>query len=229
MSRAPAPIRTRLWVALAATAVTASACGATPTASDGSVAVVSTPAPAAGELQGAPLANPLIIEGLVADQVFSTSDGSETTLADLSQGHLLLVYFGYTHCPDICPTTLASLAIAFQQLPPDVVADVRVAFVTADPERDTSPVMADYLSHFDGGQDGVFLGLTAPLAETQAVGAALGVPLSDPVVDADGTVYVDHGAQVIGFVQGRADTLWLGSTSSATYVHDLAMLDGQLR
>jgi len=215
---------------LAIALLTVTACGQVSEPTEGQApAVLSTSAGAADEMQGAPLAQPLVLAGPVADQVFQTSDGGTTTLGELGQGHLLLLYFGYTNCPDVCPTTLATISIALSQLPADVVADVRVAMVTADPERDTPAVLADYLSHFDGGNDAAFVGLHAPLAEVHALGSALDVPLSAPVVTDDGTVIVDHGAQVIGFVDGRADTLWLGSTSSATYAHDLTLLDRQLR
>jgi protein SCO1/2 len=63
------------------------------------------------------------------------------------KGHPFLVFFGFTHCPDICPTTLFDVSEIFRALGPD--AKVRALFVTVDPERDTPAVMKDYLSSFD--------------------------------------------------------------------------------
>ncbi len=62
-------------------------------------------------------------------------------------GQLLLVYFGYTSCPDICPGTLAGIKLALHKIGPDA-SKVAVAMATVDPERDTGPVLTDYLSHF---------------------------------------------------------------------------------
>ncbi len=74
-----------------------------------------------------------------------TAEGKTITDSDL-KGHPFLVYFGYTHCPDVCPTTLAQLSDMLRRLPDK---PVRVLFVTVDPERDTPAVMGDYVSSFD--------------------------------------------------------------------------------
>lgn len=63
-------------------------------------------------------------------------------------GRVALLYFGYTHCPDICPGTLAAIAVALRDLPADVRDAVDVVFVTVDPARDTVPVLRDYVSLF---------------------------------------------------------------------------------
>ncbi|HLT15561.1 MAG TPA: SCO family protein [Acidimicrobiales bacterium] len=63
-------------------------------------------------------------------------------------GELLLVYFGYTSCPDICPTTMADIRVALESMPPELAERVAVAMVTVDPERDTDEVLTGYLEHF---------------------------------------------------------------------------------
>ena len=63
-------------------------------------------------------------------------------------GHLYLLYFGYTSCPDICPTTMSDLSVALNDLPPDLAKKVTVGMVTVDPDRDTPEVLAGYLGHF---------------------------------------------------------------------------------
>jgi len=64
------------------------------------------------------------------------------------KGHPFLVFFGFTHCPDVCPTTLFEVSEIFRALGPEA-KDVRALFITVDPERDTPAVLKDYLSSFD--------------------------------------------------------------------------------
>ena len=73
-----------------------------------------------------------------------TADGKPVTAADF-RGKVVALYFGYTHCPDVCPTTLANLTDMLGRVGSP---DVRVLFVTVDPERDTDAVMADYARAF---------------------------------------------------------------------------------
>jgi protein SCO1/2 len=73
-------------------------------------------------------------------------DGRTFTDKDL-KGEPTLMFFGYTHCPDVCPTTLFDMSETFKKLGTD--AKIRGVFVTVDPERDTPAVMKDYLSNFD--------------------------------------------------------------------------------
>jgi protein SCO1/2 len=74
------------------------------------------------------------------------SDGKQVTQADY-RGRVVLLYLGYTFCPDVCPTTLSNLADALEQLGTEASA-VRVLFVTVDPARDTLPVLAEYAANF---------------------------------------------------------------------------------
>jgi|ERR1041385_5630473 protein SCO1/2 len=74
-------------------------------------------------------------------------DGKPISDQDM-RGEPLLVFFGYTHCPDVCPTTLFEISEVLRVLGPDA-GRVRALYITVDPERDTSAVMKDYLSSFD--------------------------------------------------------------------------------
>ncbi len=80
---------------------------------------------------------------------FSLTDQNGRTVTDRDfKGHPFLVFFGFTHCPDVCPTTLFDVSEVLRALGPD--ADrVRAAFITVDPERDTAAALKDYLSSFD--------------------------------------------------------------------------------
>ncbi|HEY1996392.1 SCO family protein [Paraburkholderia sp.] len=81
---------------------------------------------------------------------FSLPDtsGKTRTLADY-KGKVVVLFFGYTHCPDVCPTTMAELSQALQELGPEDAKRVQVLFVTVDPERDTAALMAQYVPAFN--------------------------------------------------------------------------------
>lgn len=156
--------------------------------------------------------------------MFRSSQGGSTTLASLQARHLMLLYFGYTHCPDVCPTTMADLAAALRQLPNAVQARTQVVFITSDPARDTPAVMQDWLSHFDPTLVLPFVGLTAGITQIDAVAKSVGVPLQPPVTEPNGTITVEHGAQTLAFVGGRADVLWTAGTTPGDYAHDIMSL-----
>ena len=96
------------------------------------------------------------ITGVMPDLKFTmqrANDGNPVTAADY-RGKIALVYFGYTQCPDICPTTLANLAETLRRLGPKA-KDVRVLFVTVDPDRDTLPIVKAYVNAFAPEMDGL--------------------------------------------------------------------------
>ena len=136
----------------------------------------------------------------------------------------MLVYFGYTHCPDVCPTTMADVGTALRELPAQIQQATQVVFVTSDPARDTAPVLRAWLANFDAGLARRFVGLTASLAQIDRVATSVGVPLAPPVTHPDGTVSVEHGAQTLAFVRNQASVLWLAGTTAAEYAHDITAL-----
>ena len=80
---------------------------------------------------------------------FRLSDQNGNTISDQSlKGHPTLVFFGFTHCPEVCPTALADISAIMDTLGPDA-AKLNAVFVTVDPERDTPAVLKDYLSSFN--------------------------------------------------------------------------------
>ncbi|NIK89727.1 protein SCO1/2 [Rhizomicrobium palustre] len=96
------------------------------------------------------------VSGAVPDLSFSmqrASDGAMVT-GESYRGKVVLVYFGYTHCPDVCPTTLSDLADALSKLGPEA-AKVRVLFVSVDPERDTLELLKGYARSFGPQVDGL--------------------------------------------------------------------------
>jgi protein SCO1/2 len=100
-----------------------------------------------------------------------------------------LVFTGFTHCPDLCPTTLAFLASLRSQIPG---RNLRIVFVSVDPERDTPEAIASYLAHFGPG----FVGVTGASAEIERFTKALGVAqVRNPGVGGEYTV--DHSAALV--------------------------------
>lgn len=108
------------------------------------------------------------------------------------QGHWTFLFFGYTHCPDVCPTTLSVLNGVAQRLA-DTGAGMRFAFVTVDPQRDTPEVLASFVTYFNGD----FIGVTGAESAIEQLTRQLGV-LSVRVDNADGAdgYLVDHTASV---------------------------------
>ena len=106
------------------------------------------------------------------------------------RGKAVVMFFGFTHCPDVCPTTLADMAQAMRQLGAD--ADrVQVLFVTVDPERDTQEALARYVTAFDPR----FLGLRGDLEATRTVAKEFKVYFEKRPGAAPGAYTVDHSAQ----------------------------------
>ncbi len=99
------------------------------------------------------------------DFELTASDGRPFRLSD-ADGQVRLVFFGFTHCPDVCPLTLSKLSAGLRQLGP-AAEEVRVVFISVDPERDTPERLADYVAGFHER----ILGVTGDLASLEAVAA----------------------------------------------------------
>ncbi|WP_322751101.1 MULTISPECIES: SCO family protein [unclassified Frankia] len=147
--------------------------------------------------------------------------GAPFDLRSRTAGKVTLVFFGYTHCPDVCPTTMADIAAALNVVPTAVRAQVATVFVTTDPDRDTGGVLGQWLNQFDPS----FMGVRGTLTQVHAQADALGIPLEEPVRQPNGSYTVTHGTQVIAFTKNdKATVLYLAGTQVADYVHDLPVL-----
>ncbi|CCH87383.1 Electron transport protein [Modestobacter italicus] len=122
-----------------------------------------------------------------ARPAFTLTDqtGSAFDFAARTAGQPTLLFFGYANCPDVCPTTMADVAIALRSTPADVAARTQVVFVTTDPARDTADFLGEYLARFDEGLPNRFIGLTGTQTEVEAAQTAAGVPLAEN----DGTMH----------------------------------------
>jgi protein SCO1/2 len=161
------------------------------------------------------------VSGHLPDLDFRLTDdnGKAVTGADF-KGKVTLMYFGYTHCPDVCPTTLSDLAGAVRLLGPDA-ARVQVLFVTVDPARDTPELLAQYVPAFHPG----FLGLRGDGNETAKVTKDFKIYAQQRPGSQPGTYTVDHSAQTLVFdTDGRLRLIWPYGIESAKMASDIRIL-----
>ncbi|MCF6522125.1 SCO family protein [Streptomyces sp. JJ36] len=129
------------------------------------------------------------------DLTLTDTTGEEYDLLEETAGHPTLLYFGYTHCPDVCPLTMSNIALAKSQLSKAEQRKLRVVFVTSDPERDTPERLGKWLRMHDPD----FTGLTGDFATIQAGARSVGVHIEPSYEKKNGDVVSTHGAQVLAF------------------------------
>jgi protein SCO1/2 len=203
-------------IMLAATGCTAAVTMPTSGTATGAPIIIdssSQSSPFNGILLGKPFAKP---EFSLTDAAGQPYDFDQQT-----DGKLTLLYFGYTHCPDVCPTTMADIAAALRALPAIEHSKISVVFVSTDPTRDTPAVLRTWLDQFNPA----FIGLTGSFATIQHAASALGIPVSPPTTSADGDYTVTHGAEVLTFTtDDEAHVLFTAGTTVGQYDHDLPLL-----
>jgi protein SCO1/2 len=133
----------------------------------------------------------------VVDLAMTDQDGKATRISDLA-GAPTLLFFGFTHCPDVCPTTLQKLALIKSSRAKELEG-LRIAFVSVDGERDTPAVMKEYLKRFPAE----FVGLSAPSEQVRTLALGLSAPFfKDP--PRDGEYAVQHSSRLFALdKQGR--------------------------
>lgn len=165
------------------------------------------------------------MQGHLPDLKFSmTNDLGQPVTAASYRGKVVLLYFGYTHCPDVCPLTLVHLHTLLQKMG-KAADDVRVLFVTVDPARDTVSVLHQYVTAFDprivgltGTQDAI-----AQLAKRYRAFYQSEAPRAKM-----GDYEVTHSSAIYVFdQQGRARLLATPGSSNDEILHDLDILVGQ--
>lgn len=107
------------------------------------------------------------------------------------QGRWHILFFGFTACPDICPTTLSDMRRLFGQLPSDTRERLQLVLITADPERDTPQQLKTYLDYYRAG----FSGLTGEMEQLQQLSRALGLPFV-PANETQGDYSVSHSGNL---------------------------------
>jgi protein SCO1/2 len=150
------------------------------------------------------------------------TDGDDFLLtAELDEAKLSLVYLGYTHCPDICPTHMADIAAALRDTPEEIAGDVEVVFITTDPERDSPEVIDRWLANFDDD----FVGLTGDQATLDALQISLGLELPRREDIGEGNYTVGHAAFVMAFTpDGIAHLVYPLGLTHAEWTQDIVAL-----
>jgi len=151
------------------------------------------------------------------DFVLTADDGQPVTGASF-RGRTTLVYFGYTHCPDVCPETMARLMQVVAKLGADA-QKMRILFISVDPARDTPQALHAYVGAFDAQHA---LGLTGTDAQIESLARRYRVAYRMEKRDADGNYEVTHSSAVYVFdAQGHARLLATDHDTADAIAHDL--------
>ena len=187
-----------------------------------------TPPPQAATAQAATVPAPAFtntdVTGLGYARDFALKDfnGKPRSMADF-KGKAVVIFFGYTQCPDICPTTMHDLGEVMKQLGPS--ADkVQVLFITVDPERDTAQLLSQYVPAFDKR----FLGLTGTLPEIDKTAKDFHVYYQKVEGKTKDSYSMDHTAGLYIYDPEGRIRVFAGNTAPMdSIVHDLKILLGQ--
>jgi protein SCO1/2 len=159
----------------------------------------------------------------VADFTLTRADTGQSVALSSLRGKVVVLYFGYTFCPDVCPMTLAKLAQA-RGLLGDQASDLQVAMVTVDPERDTPSVLTRYVTNFDPS----FLGLIGTPEQLAPATTALGIYVKRNEGTAATGYLVDHTAHAMVIDrQGYLRLVMPPTLEGPTMANDLRVVLGQ--
>lgn len=160
----------------------------------------------------------------VPDTPLTDTSGAPYSLASDTDKRLTLVFFGYTHCPDICQVVMASLASAMTRIDEAEREQVDVVFVTTDPARDDPETLRTYLDRFDP----TFIGLTGELETIVEIGKPLAVAVEKGERLPSGGYEVTHGTQVTAIDHAdKVPVLWTQGTSASEFAADISTLLGE--
>ena len=196
------------------------ACGGDPQVDQGDAdnpgGVIVSDGEGGGPYAGAEPAKPYTMP----DVTLTDTNGDDFNLRRDTGSPVTLFFFGYTHCPDVCPLVMNDVTAAILQLPDDVQAETQMVFVTTDPARDTPDVLREYLDHYDPD----FVGLTGDLGDVIKASDAMSVAIEGKHQLPSGGYDVGHGAQVIGFHGDQAPVIWTQGTPVDDMVSDIEKL-----
>lgn len=154
--------------------------------------------------------------------VLTDTSGTSFDFLARTRGYVTLLFFGYTHCPDMCPLQMHMIAEALKQVSPASAKQFKVVFVTTDPARDTAQVLRTYLDGFDK----TFIGLTGNEAAIDAAQTAAHLPVAKKsAVRPNGSYDVGHAAFVVAYSKdGFAHVIYPIGVKLEDWIHDLPEL-----
>jgi protein SCO1/2 len=138
-----------------------------------------------------------------------------------TQGYVTLLFFGYTQCPDECPLHMSNVAMALRKLPAAVQDQIKLVFVTTDPDRDEPRLLNAWLRHFDNR----FIGLTGSEVAIEGAQRAAGLPIAKKTARAGDTYAVGHANVVLAYSKdNRAHLMYPGGITQQDWIRDLPRL-----
>jgi len=152
--------------------------------------------------------------------VLTATDGRPWDFDRESRGFVTLLYFGYTHCPDVCPVHMANIAAALHEIPFDLASKVKVVFVTVDPDRDSTAQLRRWLDNFDPG----FVGLRGATVAVTRIEQALGLAPATAERAPGGEYIVGHPAAVLAVVGDSVRVAYPFGTRQIDWARDLPKL-----
>ncbi|MGN6652891.1 SCO family protein [Trinickia sp.] len=160
------------------------------------------------------------VTGHLPDLAFTlTEDSGQSVTGSAFRGNTTLVYFGYTHCPDVCPETMARLMQVLAKLPAADAKQVRILFISVDPARDTPQALHEYVTAFDAEH---IRGLTGTDAQVESLAKRYRVAYQMEKRDPNGSYEVTHSSAVYIFDgKGHARLLATDSDTPDAIAHDL--------
>lgn len=191
----------------------AASCNAGVKEKPGSTTIATDATPYRGNVINTPLAKP--------GAVLTDTSGQPFDVRKETDGYVTLVYVGYTHCPDACPTYMATIASALGRLPGNIRSRIKVLFVTDDPDRDTPAVMRTWLDLFDK----TFIGLTGNPEALAKTLETLDVQPGQATDLGNSDYSVRHAAYVIAYTQDNlAHLRYLSQATVSDWISNLATL-----
>ncbi len=170
----------------------------------------------AGYLGGSSLPEPYSMP----EVSLTDTSGRPYNLSTTPSKPVTLLFFGYTHCPDVCIAVLSDVSLALQRLAPADRDQIQLVFVTTDPARDQEKQIRRYLDRFNPS----FVGLTGPMSTIKRAASEVGVDIEGKKKLPSGGYEVGHSAQVIGFSRNSGVVIWTPGTPVAALKHDFALL-----
>lgn len=167
----------------------------------------------------------LIPKPLPTKPAFTLTDdhGRQFDFANDTRGKLVYLYFGYTHCPDVCPLTMGYIAAALRRQARALRRKIEVVFVTVDPGRDTPAVLRNWLGRYDAS----FVGLTGTPGQIRTAERDSGAPLAPAETPKGSNHAVQHSSLVFAYSpDSRAHVVYAEGFSPRDYAHDMPILVG---
>lgn len=155
------------------------------------------------------------------DVALTDQDGNPWNLATSPDTAAMVLFFGYTNCPDVCPGILADMATAKRRLEDGLGDEVTLVMVTTDPARDTPEALKEYLTRIDES----FIGLTGDLDVISSIANSMGIAIEEGKELPSGGYEVDHGSQILGVGNDRrVQVVWTQGYSVKDLREDYAEL-----